>query len=172
MDVFLHKKGPYAPRSALEHPTVSRVFQKINESLPREKYHAFANCPAPAKQKPKKRFVHKRRKLTQPGGGDDNSSSGTTTSTTITASRPRKTKVEATPQTASPQRTETTDVPGAKMYLFEQRPAIKEAARLITETNHRVSRQLNRLCEKRKVLDTRGNKKIIIFIIIIFLNIC
>ena len=165
MDAFLHKKGPYAPRSALEHPTVSRVFQKINESLPREKYHAFANCPAPAKQKPKKRFVHKRRKLTQPGGDDKyNSNSGTTTSTTTTttttttASRPRKRKVEATPQTASPERTETTDVPGAKMYLFEQRPAIKEAARLITETNHRVSRQLNRLCEKRKVLDIKFKK--------------
>ena len=63
MDAFLANPGPYAPTGALSHPIVSRVFAKLNESVPREKYIAFANCPA--KQKPKRRFEHKRRKLTE-----------------------------------------------------------------------------------------------------------
>jgi hypothetical protein len=57
MEAFLSSNGPYAPRSALEHPTVSRVFANI-KCIPRDPFTKFS------KNAPAKRFVHKKRKLT------------------------------------------------------------------------------------------------------------
>ena len=152
MDAFLANPGPYAPTGALSHPIVSRVFAKLNESVPREKYIAFANCPA--KQKPKRRFEHKRRKLTERNvevGGAFNKSTRLAAKQNSKKNKASKQYPETTTIATSPR--EEVDVPGANLFLFRDRPEIMEAAETITNTNHHMSRQLNRLCQKRKILD-------------------
>ena len=142
MDTFLHRAGPHAPTGALSHPTVSRVFAKLKDTVPREKYQAFATCVP--REKPKRRFHHKRRKLTEAPAAP-------------AAPKAAPETIEETETEISTPREEVA-VPGAKLFLFRDRPEILEAARSITQTNHHMSRQLNRLCEKRKILQKNYNK--------------
>ena len=154
MEAFLSSNGPYAPRSALEHPTVSRVFANI-KCIPRDPFTKFS------KNAPAKRFVHKKRKLTP----QDPQPKRLNTAPQQ-RQRPRQQKhdkagksgTQASTQSLSSKDRDDPQVPGAKLFLFRDRPEIMEAAKLITETNYRMGRQLNRLCEKRKILDKSYNK--------------
>jgi hypothetical protein len=158
MHQFLSSNGPFAPRSALEHPTVSRVFAKM--CVPRDPFTKFSqNAPA-------KRFVHKRRKLTPQDSQQDVSKTSNTKSPKekrldsaqkTNSSKDTSNKQSATKNSISKDN-EGPQVPGAKLFLFRDRPEIMEATKLITETNYRMGRQLNRLCEKRKLLEKQYNK--------------
>ena len=145
MEAFLKAGGPNAPSSA--HPTVSRIFAKLK--VPRDPFTKFS------KNVPAKRFVHKRRKLTPQEPQEP------PFHPTLDSQHQHNTHPAAKQRSTSPIDAATREdpqVPGAKLYLFRDRPEIMEAAKLITETNYRMGRQLNRLSEKRKILDTEYSK--------------
>lgn len=150
---------PHAPRSGMDHGIVRRVVGKYYApgASPRTAYiHLSQESPRPKPSHWKQRKSHQNIRQVVPNKGISNrKKAGKSTHTTKYTHKHRKLHVSSGHDKHTRKKTE---VAGAKLYAFADRPEVLTAAHEITRTNDRMARQLNRLSEKRKKLDKKIEK--------------